>query len=85
MHADVPDELRPVILFNGLRKGTNGVSTNGVTAIYVWTEGLVWVLPLTYFYIPKSARAYPVPQSVKFHYFSTTKACESSSRPRRRS
>ena len=28
-----------------------------------------WVLPLTYLYLPKSARAYLFPQSVKIHYF----------------
>ena len=27
------------------------------------------MLPLTYFYLPKSARAYLFPQSVKTHYF----------------
>ena len=33
------------------------------------TEGLFGYSPLTYFYIPKSARAYLFPQSVKNHYF----------------
>ena len=28
-----------------------------------------WVLPLTYVYLPKSARAYLFPQSAKTHYF----------------
>ena len=28
-----------------------------------------WVLPLSYGYLPKSARAYLFPQSVKIHYF----------------
>ena len=38
-------------------KGTNGVSTNGVTAIFKALDGdLVGTLPLTYFYIPRSAR-----------------------------
>ena len=32
-------------------------------------RGTFWVLPLTYFYLPKSARAYLFPQSVKNHYF----------------
>ena len=41
------------------RKGTNGVNTNGVTATFTFlTEGLFGVLPLTYFYLPNSARAY---------------------------
>ena len=52
------------------RKGTNGVSTNGVTANFMlFDRGTFWVLPLTDFYLPKSARAYLFPQSVKSHYF----------------
>ena len=48
------------------RKGTNGVSTNGVTAIFMFFDrGVFWVLPLTYLYLPKSASAYLFPQSVK--------------------
>ena len=54
----------------GDRKGTNGVSTNGVTACFIsFARGTFWVLPLTYFYLPRSARAYLFPQSVKSHYF----------------
>ena len=46
------------------RKGTNGVSTDGVTATFIFFDrGTFWVLPLTYSYIPKSS------QSVKTHYF----------------
>ena len=41
-----------------IRKGTHGVSTNGVTANF----------RLSYFYLPKSARAYLFPQFVKIHY-----------------
>ena len=46
---------------------TNGVSIiNRVTAIFVFFDGgTFWVLPLTFFYIPKSARAYLFPKSVK--------------------
>ena len=52
------------------RKGANGVSTNGVTANFVFFDrGTFGVLPLTYFHLPKSARAYLFPQSVKRHYF----------------
>ena len=52
------------------RKGTNGVSTNGSLQILCFlTEELFGVLPLTYFYLPKSARAYLFPQSVKTHCF----------------
>ena len=52
------------------RKGTNGVSTNGVTAnLMFFDRGTFWVVPLTYFYLPKSARAYLFPQHVKIHYF----------------
>ena len=48
------------------RKGTNGVSTNGVTAnVIFFDRGTFLVLPLTYFYLPKSARAYLFPQFVK--------------------
>ena len=33
---------------------TNGVSTNGVTAKFrLFDRGTFWVLPLTYFYLPK--------------------------------
>ena len=52
--------------FSGDRKGTSGVSTNGVTANFMWFDrGTFWVLLLTYFYIPKSARACLFPSSVK--------------------
>ena len=56
------------------RKGTNGVSTNGVTAncMFLFDRGTFWVLPLTYFYLPKSARAYLFPRSAKMHDFSAT-------------
>ena len=48
---------------------SNKVSTNGVTADFMFFDrGTFWVLPLTYFYIPKSARAYLFPKSVKIHY-----------------
>ena len=46
------------------RKGTNVVSTNGVTATIscFLTEGLFgYLLPSIYFYFPKSARAYLFP------------------------
>ena len=52
------------------RKGTNGVSTNGVTAIFMFVDrGTFWALPLTCVYLPKSARAYLFPQSVTICYF----------------
>ena len=50
----------------GGRKGTNEVSTDGLTANLVFfccDRGICLVLPLTYFYLPKSARAYLFPQS----------------------
>ena len=48
----------------GFGKGSNGVSTNGVTANFKFLDrGTFWVLPLAYFCIPKSARAYLFPQS----------------------
>ena len=50
------------------RKGANGVSTNGVTANFSFFDrGAFWVLPLTYFCLTQSARAYIFPQSVKIH------------------
>ena len=60
----------------GFRKGTNGVSTNGVTANFMFFDrGTFWVFPLTYFYHPQSAMAYLfhnlsiVPQSDKIITF----------------
>ena len=54
-----------------IRKGTTGVSNNGVTANFMFFDrGTFGVLPLTYFYIPPSARAYLFPNlSVETHYF----------------
>ena len=51
------------------RRGTTGVSTNGVTANNMFLTGFFWVLPLIYFCLPKSARAYPFEHSVGIHYF----------------
>ena len=54
---------------HGARKQTNGVSTNGVTAHFIVVDrGIFWVLPLIYFYLAKSARAYIFPQSAKIHF-----------------
>ena len=48
----------------GSRKGTNGVSTNEATANFIsFGRWAFWVLPLTYFYLPKSGRAYLFPQT----------------------
>ena len=72
---DPPGALRPGPVGDGRRrlsseKGTNGVSTNGVTANFmVFDRVASWVLPLTYFDIPKSVRAYLLPQSVRTRYF----------------
>ena len=61
----IPD---PPSLF--FRKVTDGVSTNGVTANSTFLDrGTFWALPLTYFYLPKSAWAYLFPQSIKIHHF----------------
>ena len=50
---------KPPVTIIQARKGTNGVSTNGVAANFMlFGRVLFWVLPLTYFYLPKSARAY---------------------------
>ena len=52
------------------RKGTNGVGTNGVAANFIlFGRGTFWELPLTYFYLPKSARPYLFSPPVKTHYF----------------
>ena len=52
------------------RKGTNGVSANGVTAnSLLFDRGAFWVLPSTYCYLPKCARAYLFTRSVKHRYF----------------
>ena len=58
--------LGGAICLSPTRKGTNAVSTNGVTAICMFFDrGTFWVLPLSHFYIPKRARAHLFPQSVK--------------------
>ena len=46
------------------------ISTNGVTVNFMFFDrGTFWVLPLTYCYLPNSARAHLFfPQSVKTHY-----------------
>ena len=41
----------------------------GSLQICVFDRGTFWVLPLTYLYLTKSARAYLFPQSVKIHDF----------------
>ena len=66
-----------LIMMEAIRKGTNGVSTNGVTANLIsFDRGTFWVLPLTYFYLPKSARAYLFPQSARNkHYFCSGPIC----------
>ena len=67
VHAGGVSGRRGVV---SLRKGTNGVSTNRVTAnVMFFDRGTFWVLPLPYFDMPKSARAYLFPQSVEIHYF----------------
>ena len=70
-------------------KGRLVFSTDGVTANFMFLTGCLGVLPLIYFYIPKSARAYLFPQSVKIHYFrsgpiSVDPICPQSIRSRRR-
>ena len=60
-HNNNNTETRSGMMGGSLRyseKGQNGVSTNGVTANSVFFDGgTFWVSPLTYFYIPKNARA----------------------------
>ena len=50
-------------------KGQMGSALIGSLQISCFFDGgTFWVLPLTYYYLPKSARAYLFPQSVKSHY-----------------
>ena len=45
---------------HGSRKGTNGVSTNGVTAnLMLFDRGTFWVIPLTYFDLYKKCQGVP--------------------------
>ena len=61
---------RPAVRLSQARKGANGISTNGVTTNFMFVDrGAFWVLPLTYFSLTKSARAYLFPQSVKIVTF----------------
>ena len=69
-HARLP-RLSDVFLFT-IDKPSNvvGVSTNGVTANFMFFDkGTFGAVTLTYFYLPKSVRAYLFPQSVEIHYF----------------
>ena len=53
------------------RKGTNGISTNGVTASFMFVDrGTSWVLPLTYVCLPQSARAHLSPICQKYYFCS---------------
>ena len=50
-------------------KGQTGSALMGSLHFSCFLTGNLGVLPLTYFYLSKSARAYLFPQSVKIHYF----------------
>ena len=52
-----------------LGKGQMGSALMGSLQSSCFLTGTFWVLPLIYFYLPKSARAYLFPQSVKNHDF----------------
>ena len=55
-----------------LGKEHMGSALTGSTmpAIFRFVDrGTFWVLPLTYFDLPKSSRVYLFPQSVRIHYF----------------
>ena len=61
------------LILSGVRKGTNGFSTNGVTANFMFFDRRIfWVLPLTYFYLHKSARASLFPQSITITFAPAT-------------
>ena len=51
---------------NLLGKGQMGSALMGSLQISCFLTGTFWVLPLTYCYLPKSARVHLFPQSVKF-------------------
>ena len=57
------------VRFDQLGKGQMGSALMGSLRISCFWTGTFWLLPLTYFSLPKSARAYPFPQSVKIDYF----------------
>ena len=66
----VPSGYLKIPVNSTARKGTNGVSTNGVIANFMmFDRGTLWVLALTYCCLPKSARAYLFLQSVDISYF----------------
>ena len=51
-------------------KGHMGSALAGPLRILCFVDRVVfWILPLTYFDLPKNARAYLFPQSVKINYF----------------
>ena len=59
-----------IIITKGLGKGQMGSARMGslqIVCLFL-AEGVFGVLPLTYFYIPKSARVYFSPKFVKTHY-----------------
>ena len=57
-------------LLDRTRKGTNGVGTHGAAANFMFFDRVAfWVLQFTYFYLPKSARAYLFPKAVNNHDF----------------
>ena len=60
----------PALKREAIGKGQMGSAPMGSlqSSCFLLT-GTFRVLPLTCFYLPKSARAYPFPQSIKIHYF----------------
>ena len=52
-----------------VEKGQVWSALMGSLQIYFFDRGTFWILPLTCFYIPKSAWACLFPQSVKIRYF----------------
>ena len=51
-----------------LGKGQMGSALMGALQTSCFDRGTFWVLPLTHFCLPNSARAYLLPQSVKIRY-----------------
>ena len=52
-----------------LGKGRMGSALMGSLHFFLFDRRAFWVLPLTYFSLPKKARAYLLPQSAKNQYF----------------
>ena len=70
LHSEPRAEPRHHVPPGDLGKGQMGSALLGSLRIYCFFDrGTFWVLPLTYLYSAKRARAYLFPQSVEIRYF----------------